>query len=158
MKKSVFISAILASGILFFGCASNKVQNLEPVTDSQEEITEPEEIQQPEIIRFVDWQYKGFGKELPTWLDSAFDNDLNGIKTQIPELNTNEIIILTACASNLDQAEAIMNNNIKNGINVNGDIYTLCERSWVQLSEEFIQQENSPYCAIAIFYFNDEGL
>ena len=50
--------------------SQNKKSNKHSKTDYIEE-----NAQNSKKLRFIDWKYKGFGLELPNWIDFVFDDD-----------------------------------------------------------------------------------
>ena len=91
-------------------------------------------------LLFEDWKYKGFGQELPVWLEAAFKNDVPAVKKAVPELSDKEVEIVRAEGINSDQADKIL--KIKEE-ELSSD-FILYDSSWA-LSGEI-------YIALAVFY------
>ena len=74
--KRFLIFALLC--MMMISCAS---KNSQEESDSlKNDIAAPVEVQEkiqeeilPEIPKYIDWQYKGFGAELPEWVDSILE-------------------------------------------------------------------------------------
>ena len=99
-----------------------------------------EKKQNQEKLLFEDWKYKGFGQELPVWLESAFENDVPAIKKVVPEIADKEVLIIRAEGVNSDQADRIL--KIKEE-ELSSD-FILYDSSWALSGETYI--------ALAVFY------
>ena len=99
-----------------------------------------EKKQNQEKLLFEDWKYKGFGQELPVWLEAAFENDVPGIKKVVPEIADKEVLIIRAEGVNSDQADKIL--KIKEE-ELSSD-FILYDSSWALSGETYI--------ALAVFY------
>jgi hypothetical protein len=99
-----------------------------------------EKKQNQEKLLFEDWKYKGFGQELPVWLESAFENDVPAIKKVVPEIADKEVLIIRAEGVNSDQADKIL--KIKEE-ELSSD-FILYDSSWALSGETYI--------ALAVFY------
>ena len=99
-----------------------------------------EKKQNQEKLLFEDWKYKGFGQELPVWLEAAFENDVPAIKKVVPEIADKEVLIIRAEGVNSDQADKIL--KIK-GEELSSD-FILYDSSWALSGETYI--------ALAVFY------
>ena len=99
-----------------------------------------EKKQNQEKLLFEDWKYKGFGQELPVWLESAFENDVPAIKKVVPEIADKEVEIIRAEGINSDQADKIL--KIKEE-ELSSD-FILYDSSWALSGETYI--------ALAVFY------
>ena len=99
-----------------------------------------EKKQNQEKLLFEDWKYKGFGQELPVWLEAAFENDVPGIKKVVPEIADKEVEIIRAEGINSDQADRIL--KIKEE-ELSSD-FILYNSSWALSGETYI--------ALAVFY------
>ena len=99
-----------------------------------------EKKQNQEKLLFDDWKYKGFGQELPVWLEAAFENDVPAIKKVVPEIADKEVEIIRAEGINSDQADRIL--KIKEE-ELSSD-FILYDSSWALSGETYI--------ALAVFY------
>lgn len=99
-----------------------------------------EKKQNQEKLLFEDWKYKGFGQELPVWLEAAFENDVPAIKKVVPEIADKEVLIIRAEGVNSDQADKIL--KIKEE-ELSSD-FILYDSSWALSGETYI--------ALAVFY------
>ena len=99
-----------------------------------------EKKQTSEKLLFEDWKYRGFGQEMPVWLEAAFENDVSAVKNAVPELSDKEVVIVRAEGINSDHADKIL--KIKEE----------------ELSSDFIYYDSSwalsgeTYIALAVFY------
>lgn len=78
IKKNVTLIILSVFSICFFSCASSENK---PNEKNQSLITIPEEVKKE--IRFDDWKYKGFGYEMPIWVEDAIDGNLKNALTLI---------------------------------------------------------------------------
>ena len=100
-----------------------------------------EKKQNSKKLLFEDWKYKGFGQELPVWLEAAFENDVSAIKKAVPELSDKEVMIVRAEGMNSDQADKIL--KIKEEELSSDFIYF--DSSWALSGETYV--------ALAVFYY-----
>lgn len=108
--KIFFVTVMLI--ISFAGCASNSVES-----SNAEAVHAPEE-----IVRFDDWQYKGFGYELPRWVDSALEGKLSSADSKV----------FTARGINSDMSEQKLQEIISVQV-LEG--YELTGSTWVRVSD-----------------------
>ena len=99
-----------------------------------------EKKQEKEKLLFDDWKYKGFGQELPVWLEAAFNNDALAVKKVVPELSDKDVLIVRAEGINSDQADKILKINEEE---LSSD-FILYDSSWALSGETYI--------ALAVFY------
>lgn len=99
-----------------------------------------EKKQNDKKLLFEDWKYKGFGQELPVWLEAAFENNVPAVKKAVPELSDKEVEIVRAEGINSDQADKIL--KIKEE-ELSSD-FILYDSSWALSGETYI--------ALAVFY------
>ncbi|MFA6855659.1 MAG: hypothetical protein WCR31_00490 [Treponema sp.] len=93
-------------------------------TPAEEKLSPTEEI-------FSDWEYRGFGRELPVWVEPYFRGGVAAVQTACPEYEGKKLRIVCASGKNADQAEqalaaAITDNTVLNG-------YILQDSMWVCL-------------------------
>ena len=93
-----------------------------------------EKKQNDKKLLFEDWKYKGFGQELPVWLEAAFENDVPAVKKLLPELSDKEVEIVRAEGINSDQADKIL--KIKEE-ELSSD-FILYDSSWALSGETYI--------------------
>lgn len=99
-----------------------------------------EKKQTSEKLLFEDWKYRGFGQEMPVWLEAAFENDVSAVKNAVPELSDKEVVIVRAEGINSDHADKIL--KIKEE-ELSSD-FILYDSSWALSGETYI--------ALAVFY------
>lgn len=142
MKKFIITSLfILLTGGLFVSCASA------PKSEAEDNKTkEP-------LPLFDDWQYKGFGQELPLWVKPALNQNEKKVKDCFPEEASESIIIITTQGTNSDQAL----NKIEEeaSLTVTPE-YELLAGTWVRYNLEALNKKNiaaaeNPYVAIRIY-------
>ena len=121
MKKIKFFSLLLFVLISFFSCASSKVV----VKD----------------ILFDDWQYKGFGSELPSWFEPAYLKDVGNVKKALPEF-TEKDVILGGNAISADHAEKLIAEN------KNVDGYEFIDSCWAKLAKS--ENLQTPYVFLIV--------
>lgn len=73
-------------------------------TSGEIEIAEPdEEIALPKNVYFIDWEYRGFGRELPDWVEPAFIGGAENVKRECARFSDVEIFLVSAYGINPDQ-------------------------------------------------------
>jgi len=129
--------------LCFTGCASNKV-----VTESA---TKNNNIKTEEKLRFIDWKYKGFGKNLPLWVEPAVDNDIKALKKLVPDLNkASSIKILIGTGENSDQAEQ-KSKELVSQLLEQDEVYIFYDSFWVLENKPSLDM---PYISLYIYYKN----
>lgn len=126
----------------FTSCASNDVAAKNPVTTKNNKQIEKK-------LRYEDWKYKGFGKELPFWIDSALDHDLDALKKAAPEMkNASTVKVLVGTGENPDQAEQTAKEMAKDLMATEAD-FILYDNFWVLETEKSLDM---PYVALYVYY------
>ena len=97
-------------------------------------------------LRFDYWKYKGFGSELPLWIEHAIDGKIDAIGKTIPELYGRELLIFTGKGVNSDQAER----NLESKLNIS-ESFKLYDEFWVRVADGQ-NSEELKYIAVAIYY------
>lgn len=92
-------------------------------------------------LLFEDWKYRGFGQELPDWVEAAYHNKTDKIIDTVQELNEKEVLILRGEGVNSDQAER----NLELAESGISDEYTFFDSSWIRIKA-------GKYVALAIYY------
>lgn len=139
MKKILHLSLplilIFTSSFMLAGCATTlsaantKINNANSKT-----------------LRFDYWKYKGFGSELPLWIEHAIDGKIDAIGKTIPELYGRELLIFTGKGVNSDQAER----NLESKLNIS-ESFKLYDEFWVRVADGQ-NSEELKYIAVAIYY------
>jgi len=107
--------------------------------------------QKTEKLRFDDWKYKGFGKELPYWADAAASSDSKLLKKIVPELNNAKTVtVLLGYGENSDQAEQSAKNLLKEKL-TQDDLLQFFDSIWVRENIE-TKKTDMPYISIYILY------
>lgn len=109
--KALFVTVILIFSLA--GCASTSVKE----NPQQNVVSAPEE-----VSRFDDWQYKGFGYEMPVWVENALAGKLNAPDTKV----------FTESGINSDMSEQKLQGIIA-GEDLTG--YEVTGSTWVRVSE-----------------------
>lgn len=138
--------------------SQNKKSNKHSKTDYIEE-----NAQDSKKLRFIDWKYKGFGLELPNWIDFVFDDDLTKLRQNYDEFtDETQFIVIKDFGMNSDQAEnsaKIKYEELKSNNEEFEKTYTLFDHFWVKLN--FENQSNKetfsdfiarPYVSLYLFY------
>lgn len=142
MKK--YLSSIFALLIILMltACATTEQQQSASVLNNKQNI---------EKLRFDDWKYKGFGQELPFWVDTAIDNDVNTLKKILPELyNVSSLTVIIGFGENADQADQAARNSAEEMLAQNVD-YKYYDSFWVRENTSE-KQIDMPYKALYIYY------
>jgi hypothetical protein len=91
--------------------------------------------EQPPAQELVDdWEYKGFGRELPAWVEQYFLGDIATVQAVSPEYAGKEIQVISASGKNADQAEQALIEKVTGSTSLKG--YALKESIWVRLQRE----------------------
>lgn len=141
MKKTVYIILSLFFVMCFASCASNDVVAEPAVSTKNNKQTEKK-------LRFEDWKYKGFGKELPVWIEPALAQDINTLKKLVPEMaNASVVKVLAGTGENSDQADQTAKELANDLLQENSDL-TFFANFWVLDSKK----SDKPYVALYIYY------
>ena len=153
MKKLIACLICCAVCFLIVSCGSTKVadshgktettvQNPEEKNGTEENLVVeiiPEPIKPP---RFDDWEYKGFGKSLPEWVDAAVDMNYSSLNTYFPDKN---LMIVKGIGSNTDMCESA--SYIDSPYPEEAEFITAL---WVRVNSEYEKLEQ-PYISIRLF-------
>lgn len=125
-KTLTFLFVILLMSI-FVACASSKgITKDNPA--NEEKSLEKE-------VRFNDWKYKGFGYELPFWVEDAVDGKLT------------DRLVLIERGLNSDQSE---NKIMEKENSVDKNLYELIGSTWVK------EEKTDEYISIRIYKLKEE--
>jgi len=142
MKKIYKILFLCLMFLSFVSCASTAV--------SQEKTSNKNNKQNEEKLRFDDWKYKGFGKELPYWAGTAAENE-DMLKKLVPELNSAKtVVVLRGFGENSDQAEQSAKNLLVEKL-LEDDSLQLFDSTWVRQDINYVSTE-MPYISMYILY------
>ncbi len=138
MRKVLLIC--LCSVLFITSCATT------PVINGKE--NQGKENQKEEL--FDDWEYKGFGKVLPAWVEPYFYGGAAAVRSACAEYSTSEIKIISAAGSDVDQSEQLLIESITDD---NTDGYTLAESVWVHLlrKEDIAQYNGKTYVSLCLY-------
>ena len=172
--KSKFFLVCLFFFFLFQSCTSTDIEkknnDLQGNSSSQNKKSNKhsktdyeENAQNSKKLRFIDWKYKGFGLELPNWIDFVFDDDLTKLRQNYDEFtDETQFIVIKDFGMNSDQAEdsaKIKCEEFKSNNEEFEKTYTLFDHFWVKLNfenqsnkETFSEFIARPYVSLYLFY------
>lgn len=150
MKKTLIL--ILSLTFILTGCASKPAEESnknELSLDTEVELTETEtvEVEQKVIIaHFDDWKYKGFGYEIPLWVEPAVNNEKEQVVkfSGIEGADVTTINTLLFYGVNLDHAEKRSEESKKDSE------WELKDSFWVRINKDFEDLEE-PYVLVQLF-------
>lgn len=182
MKKDVvnFVCILFCLSNCFIGCKTSD-EILAKKTEEDDETFEitknADSLTEEKIIipLFDDWEYKGFGAELPETVEKIikFDNNFieNGNESNQYVKNDSDRIIVSGFGVNADQAKMNAQENLnfilKNKVSETLDVdfsfenFELVEDTWVRLNPEYFLNDlgevpelikEKPYIAYKIYY------
>lgn len=153
MRKIVQIIFLSLIFITFFSCATTSAS-----ANDESNLSSPSDIKTPieeEKLRFDDWKYKGFGNELPLWVENAVDNDEKALLKVISDVeNATEIKIFSGRGENLDRAEQIAKDLVNDFLSGNADLkssFIFYDNFWVRENIE-IKTTDKPYISVYVYY------
>lgn len=95
---------------------------------------------------FSDWTYRGFGKELPSWAESAFLGGVSLIKEKCPEFSNADIVLYSTAGKNADHVMILLSGKVPSSEN-----YRLVDVLWGRLiNENDIKKAGGEYVAFAL--------
>jgi len=140
MKKILYLSLplilIFTSSFMLAGCATT----LSAANTKRNNANS-------KTLRFDYWKYKGFGSELPLWIEHAIDGKIDAIGKTVPELYGRELLIFTGKGVNSDQAER----NLESDSKSISESFKLYDEFWVHIADKKNKHEPR-YIAVAIYY------
>src|SRR5574344_615986 len=80
MKKTIGLLAASCMIAILAGCASSPKQSEGAKEISKQMEKDKIKVSKEQEIVILDWKNRGFGKDLPDWLDSALDGDFTAFK------------------------------------------------------------------------------
>lgn len=158
MNKVFFtlLCAIFITSVLFTSCETTESQSKEHV-NSEKTISRKEKIKEPElpveeipvIPHFDDWEYKGFGAELPEWIENALDNKISELKKDLHFSEETELFVFIEKGVNADQAKQKLQQEIIQYKEDNSKEIEMVQEIWVRINHDYELTEE-PYIAIEI--------
>lgn len=153
MKKIFRILFLLMISITFLSCATTSSDTgvSDAVSAPEEKSSNTENRRKEEKLRFNDWKYRGFGKELPDWVEPAIDNKINVLKKTVPELSSASAIkILKGTGDNSDQAEQSVKVLVEELKNEDSE-FIKYDNFWVLENKNTLDM---PYISVYVYYKN----
>lgn len=145
MKKIIACFICIIAGLFVISCGSTDVKDPTKTEDEIKTETENLEVVETEpvkIQRFDDWEYKGFGKDLPEWIDAAVDLDYAVLSKAFPGMN---LLVVRGYGSNTDMCESASYENAP--YPEEAEFVTAL---WVRVNSEY-EKLSKPYISIRIF-------
>lgn len=140
--------------VSFLSCATTGAKESaisEEADLTTERTSNTENKRKEEKLRFDDWKYRGFGSELPVWIEAAVDSNIKVLKKLIPELaNVGNVIVVVGRGENQDQAEQMAKElaEMNRAENPNLSFY---DSFWVR--EAYTNKlKEKPYASVHILY------
>lgn len=128
----------------FEGCATTTAASTENTSNTNNKSSEVK-------LRFDDWKYKGFGKELPYWAEAAADSNTKYLKKNVPELNNaKKVIVLRGYGENSDQAVKAAENLYEEQKQEDSTL-KLFDTIWVRQDINYKKTE-MPYISMYVLY------
>jgi len=156
MKK---ITALICLPLLFLiSCASTPVSSsvsegsVESENRKTERTDKKERPEKKENQTFDDWKYKGFGYELPRWVEPAVLGNTKKVASvfaeTIPDCTEADLEIVLAYGKNVDQSE----NKMKTVIAAKGlEKNQMLDGVWVRFNIEKSETKEEPYVTVLVF-------
>lgn len=110
MKKLLILSLFVFYSSIFLSCASNSSK---VISGAEEETVAPVVKTALKKNEIMDWQYKGFGNELPVWVEALYKGGVSEVKKMYPEYDDKDLVVFQTYAGRLDHAESLFNVCIK---------------------------------------------
>lgn len=143
MKKIFTCLFIVVLGLAVISCGSTKTDPSEKDIDKKDAVEEIVEIVPDVVIqRFDDWEYKGFGKELPAWVDAAVDLDYAQLQQFYPG---KDLLVIRGYGSNTDMCESASYQ-----LSPYAEEAEFLDALWVRVNSEY-EKMDKPYISIRVF-------
>jgi hypothetical protein len=141
MKKGLSISGLFcllfaASLLMLTGCAS---------TNKSDSILQEQEFS---VVRFDDWQYRGFGKEYPEWVELVLDEKHAELEEYFSDINKDG---LELCVVKVEGSDSDMCRHKITELSYSEEEAWMIEETWVRLNSDYYGQLENPYVYIRIF-------
>lgn len=108
MKKTLVLSILILISTFFVSCASTAEKPIP--TDEPAAPAVKTGMQTYEIL---DWQYKGFGKELPDWVKAFYEGGMTEVRKLYPEYTEDTVNLFQTYSGTLEHSEALFNSFLK---------------------------------------------
>lgn len=127
-----------------------KAEKAKSKVEEVEEVKEPEPlIEEPAIPHFDDWEYKGFGSDLPEWIEIALNNNVSELKKLLHFSEEAEILVFIGKGINADHAKQKLQEKINQSEDNNTKKMEIVQKIWVRINSDYEQTEE-PYIAIEV--------
>jgi hypothetical protein len=127
MRNILLIIILLSAAVLSTSCATASVSSSLP-SDAKTQTADA-----PDLL-FSDWEYRGFGRELPGWVSAFFEGGTDAVRAACSAYEGKDILVISASGGNADQADSALVEKLTNGPSHAG--YVLTESIWVRLNRE----------------------
>lgn len=105
------------------------------------------EIEPPQSAYFSDWEYRGFGRMLPDWVEPAFFGGADAVRKECKKFADRQVFLVSAYGINPDQAVRKLFTKIEQS--EIPDSLNPYETLWVRVSPEVPAE--SEYLALVIY-------
>lgn len=130
--------------ITVFVCAASLAASCATLSGVKEKVPPAEEL-------FGDWEYKGFGRELPAWVEPYFRGGIAAVQAACPQYAGKEILIVAASGKNADQAGQALAEKVREGTVSEGFVPE--ESIWVclQRTEDISAYGGDTYVSLGLY-------
>lgn len=147
MKKIITCLFCSLAALMIISCGSTDVKDSSTEDEIKNETENLEENIKPvpevvKIARFDDWEYKGFGKDLPLWVEAAVDLDYETLSQFYPD---KDLLVVRGYGSNTDMCESASYQE-----SPYPEEAEFIEALWVRVNSKYEKLEK-PYISIRIF-------
>lgn len=142
MKKRILIICALSALIVsaYSGCATSS--SAAAPSKAASSASKPQaKSTSKNTDYFDDWKYKGFGMQLPQWVQPAIEGKKDKVVKYFPDYTADQIEIVTASGINVDQSE--------NKLEKTSD-RVLIDGFWVRLNT-LVNKTAEPYITVLIY-------
>jgi hypothetical protein len=141
MKKRILLICVFSALIVsaYSGCASSSSAAASSKAAATSKSQARSTSKNTDI--FDDWKYKGFGMQLPQWVQPAIEGKKDKVVKYFPDYTADQIEIVTASGINVDQSE----NKLEK---TSGRV--LLDGFWVRLNTQ-VNKTEEPYITVLIY-------
>ncbi|MCK9168819.1 MAG: hypothetical protein M0P01_00220 [Treponema sp.] len=152
MDRFISVTVCIFTVVLFASCTtvpSVKVQSASSVQEQPAPSVKKTSVPAPEL--FSDWEYKGFGRALPKWVELYFRGGEAAVRDAWPECAGKQVLIVSSSGKDADQADQTLRR--KTADNPVPDGYELKEKTWVRLQSSDIIAEygGNNYVSVCVY-------
>lgn len=149
---TIFVVATVFASCKTTSSVSEKYESGDKTSGEIEIVEANKDIALPKNVYFIDWEYRGFGRELPDWVEPAFIGGAENVKRECARFSDVQVFVVSAYGMNPDQVVRKLFAEITQA-NI-GEQFAPIETLWVRLVPDKVDSRGE-YIAFQLYVASD---